>query len=569
MKINIYTSTLFSLLVLFLSTCNNDSMPEPKQPTTKYEHPNTIYIDELALDGTKLIPISIENVVTGEYEITNRPKWIIPESYTGNIIDGILTFNYKLNKAAINYDNSFAQVAFRIKGVGTLIVNVDIYNSENLLDPRFPILNISTSLLDFDIKGNNLNIKLSNDGEKPLIWELYHQPAWLSVTPENGIINAHNYYYQNNDVINLVCNREDLEIGEYLDSIVIKNNSRNNPFATIHIKMKNRGKQNPPHIMSIAGIVRDSRFCKATNRLYIITQAPHALLIYDTNTAQWNNIALSNIPNCLTLSEDGKKAFIGGMAYMSVIDAENKLIAKNIDIAFNSYSIAYGENDWCYLTCDTYGHYGYFAINIKSNEVKESYARNIQQSTNLIKVKNKSFLLATRSAVSPNGVALADISGGSEIQEVSYWHESYGSKLWLTENSDYAIGNGGVAFKTPDESTGETLFSLATRLNDYYSISCVDHNQNTNKLWFTSSQTWSSNTPQIKCLDGKSYEHITAFNPEEYYTEVNGVSDFYTTIPHYTFSNKSGSSLYILREVWVGGSDVVYNKWSLEIKTLN
>lgn len=443
---------------------------------------------------------------------------------------------------------------------------LDDNKSERLGNPTIAVDQLN---LDFNNALTSLNFNIGNiSSDGTLNWTIENLPQWLSASQREGSINANSL--QN---IIIICNRVDLEPKKYEGIITIKSNDKSHPSIQISVSMEVRKMGNPENILTIEGNITDSYYSKINEELYILTQNPNTLTILKSN--KLTNIKLPKAPNCITVSENGQFAYIGYSALMTEINLQNKQISKQITLDFNVHSIAYGENNWCYLTIKTSGSfYGLYNVNLQTKEVSHSggYYSDTNQGTNLLKIKGKSVIIASRSETSPNGVIYIDISKGIS-EQTKYWHQSIGAKIWSTEDGEYIIGNSGAVYKTPKETTStqndlNDLGSLRTSNTSYPNLRWVEHNQNTNSFYIIDKpySYYSNENIKVQCYDAKNY-YLTKTIPfeEEYYTTVDNKTDFYKVKPFYIFSNKRGNELYLIRNV-ENDSQIsdAYNNWSIE-----
>lgn len=438
-----------------------------------------------------------------------------------------------------------------------------------------PTIAVDQSNLEFGNELTSLSFNLGNvSTEGTLKWTIENLPQWLTISQKKGTLNT----YETSSVI-VTCDKTGLEPKKYEGVITIKSNDKLHPSLQINVSMEVKRMGNAENVLALEGIVVDSYYSKINNELYILTQNPNTLTILKSN--KLTNIKLPKAPNCIAVSENEQTAYIGYSGLMTQVNLKTKQIATQLDLDVNVYDIVYGENNWCYLTIRTSGSfYGLYNVNLQTKEVSLSsggYYGYIYQGTNLLKIKGKSVIIASRGEnYSPNGVIYVDISKGKS-EQTKYWHQSIGSKIWSTEDGQYIIGDRGSIYKTPKETTSTQndlidLGVLEKKSSSYSYFRWLDHNQATNSF-YTISMTGSyyiSNESKIQCYDSDSYYLKKTISFEkEYYTTIDNKTDFYTAEPFYIFSNKMGNEIYIIRNVAIESSNYDnYNNWSVETITI-
>lgn len=524
---------------LFSISCSEDFL-KTKDP---------IYLDPIFLDkqeGSITEQIVIPGVNNSSFKLIQYPGWMMPESLFGNIDNGILEFSFRSQSNEINQLGG--TVAFEIEE-RVFYVTIQIINS---------IFDISPRSLNFGTKETENSLSLQNLGEGNIRWEILHKPDWIELQPKlEGNLDRH-------VILQVKCNRS-FPIGNYKDSIVVQANKQRVPVV---VEMTILALENPENVSPIEGTVVDCRYVKEAGKLYILTKQPNALLIHTPNTGTTDKIPLPKGPSCMTFSEDNSLMFIGYSGQLSMLDLKNNRIVKNIELDFNVFSIAYGENRICYLTTQTGYFRGYYSLHLDNEKLEEHIDSNIEGYTWIIKVKGKAALLGSRTWTSPNGVIWVDIS--REEPEEKYWHESLGNRFWLTDDAELTIGSYGVVLKTPTKNTGSTLHPLGQLRFDNYNpqINWVDHDSKKNILWVAEGSVYFNETSgRIAAFSSDDYHLIRQFNSSDYVTVINGEKDFYPTQPYYVFSNKEGTELYSIRNIIDYNTPI--NDWSMEIIAVN
>ena len=549
MKINIYTSILFSLLVFFLSACSNDFLHENKNLTIQ-EYLPVLHIDKGESTGTMKLHFDDLNSI---YTIKEFPRWIEADSYNGNITNGVLNLTYTINKTYIKKTIEESHILLEIKNRGLIMVNIALLDFNAQLE-TFP------SNIKFKKNETSYNISIWNsNSDNPLVWQIAYIPDWMSASIYEGIIE------EGTDQIQRITFSYDINRYESIednDSIVIISNNKLQPRTVIQVKAGDNHQDNdiyPP----IVGRVRDSEYSKLTNKLYVLTEWPNTLLEYDINSNKWETFLLPKIPNCMTLSENGKQAFVGGMNFIAVINLDTKTITKTIDTDREVVDIVYGENNWCYFTVPNtfYDHFGFLSINLSDHKIymPSSFSGDSYYINKLSKIKNKPLLIENISSTRGE-IRLVDISDGyGDI--IAYYFErnlGLGDTFFLSEDLGVMICNQGYISKIPDEVTYAGDIEAVDRFHER--ISWADFGKN----YIYAVSTYIEGD-DINIYDKKTYQKIYSSATCDYYGDVDGITGYHQTTPIFVFANEDDSAFYIVKKV----RHPYRTNWSLEIKTLN
>lgn len=122
-------------------------------------------------------------------------------------------------------------------GFQTNSTTVDVVAGENQVDdlliiPAQPILNVSTTLLDYSSDKLLLPIEIRNEGAGQLTWNITANKTWISPDPTNGVTNA------NVSTVNISIDRNHLGKTTYTGAVVVSSNAGS---ATINVTVNVNG----------------------------------------------------------------------------------------------------------------------------------------------------------------------------------------------------------------------------------------------------------------------------------------------------------------------------------------
>lgn len=561
---------LFTCLLFW--SCNNDFVEENKK--VFFETFNEPYVFYNSENQHLNLKVSVPEAKNSNYKIWQYPKWMKFQTMDGKFNDGNvdLEFNLNLENDHLGFSQS-GTVILDIDNLGCIQLRVQYSNIGN------PTISIPTKNLDFGTNTTDNFFEIRNSGDGNLRWKITNWPTWIS--PPNygnleGSISSHG-----SQQIYLKCNRGDLTPGKYTGEITIESNSRGttqvNGVTTskVSVQMEIMALENPGNVWSIDGKVTAAKFDKRSDLLYITTNSPSELIVFDMKQTDPSKITvvrkpISGAPGCLALSEDGSKLFIGCNGKLLQYETSTITHVKSIDLDFLPFDVIYGENDWCYLSPDVdYSSDGIYCVNIKTNEIKIPKFKpgfgHLYPRTYFTKTPGISKLLATRTSVSPSGVFLIDIAEPvpNENTVIQYWHEGYsnGRPLWLSADGDLLYTSNGSILRNPAKKSidGDLLpIGYLPYKNTYSYAGWIDHCDNNHSIWASSTPDYYSDWNDYNALKINDTDLSTksTLKSSDYVTTINGVKAFYPTSIHYIFSNKTGSMLFMVKNV---------NNWSLHV----
>lgn len=549
MKINIQLIkiSLFVTIISLLCGCSDDFLKKDYWKPVKTFQATAKY--PLDISGLQEISFPIEVSDNASFSVVTYPAWMNPVQLKGTTSNNKITLSYYANSSWGFTPTSSFTFCFEVSGLGQI----------EILTEFRPNIDITPESIDFGKEGDSETVVFVNKENRNIGLSIEYCPEWLQLYSNQNLSIAPNSSAE----LQFFCDRLKLSKGTHTDHIVFKTNTSEVFRVKVTVEIDEFVSKD---LFAIEGSVKGAAFNKQKGIMYVVTQSPNRMIIYNTANDSKQEVILPKAPKCITLSESGDQAFIGHSGLLSVINTTSGEITSSIEVDFNIFDLAYGENDWCYVSLDdSYGH-EIFGINIKSKQaiVLTNYGSNFGGQTHLTKIKGKALLIGSRVSVSPSGVILADISNPTEIKE-KYWHESYG-RLWLSEDQNYTYSASGQIFKTPNMNTAE-LYILHSIKKDEYSWSnfnWIESSGISNKIWTTSVYSYWDKDATIKKYETTDYTLEETISPSPSQATGNGTSDIYATIAHFVFSDKSGENLYIIKNKITDNTEEEHNLWSVQ-----
>jgi|GEM_PF-5853461 len=520
------------------------------------------FIESLVINpqetNIQTITITIPEAYSSSYQIRQYPKWMEFQQMSGSFSDGLTILNFRIINEELNlYGQTGGELILAIKNLGLVSLNITVKSPE-----QYDIY-LDKEMLDFRTDISMLELRIQNHATESVSWKVTECPDWAKLQMSNGMINAQASMY-----LSITCDRTNLSQGRLSGQLKIEFNWNGIiKVKTISLTTEVVRHTNPSDLIEIEGLVADAVYSKETDRLFVATKNPDRLLVFNNEGKLISTTTLTKSPNCLSLTENEQHLYIGHSGLVSFIDSATLQVSQTYEVDFNVFDLVYGENGWLYMSPDAeYSNEHIIYLNIDNGSTFRKYSNNCSSRTHFRKIKGKPLLLATRGFISPAGIILIDISGGAPNPEETYWHKDFGKRIWFSDDYKYAFGSYGFIFNTPDYNKKDDLLPLGKFEMPVYDANCLDYCAQTKSVW-VAPNIWSVyEQSYVSRYHSDNYYLIKSYSIGNYVTTINGVHDSYKTVPYYIFSNKQGTRVFVIKNVYVSFYDNA-NAWSMEMLT--
>jgi hypothetical protein len=564
MRIKIHFA--IACLLMIVVACSNDFL----NPKSYESHilTDTLYISQNNKDYS--IPLTLPLDMSEDFTIIGQPACMKFTSQKGTFSHGSVTLQFTTdmsNFSGVTGDIG-QKIVLKINNIGllTIFVRIGTPHIPDDTNQNSPFITLSGSVIELKIDESK-TITIGNTGKETLFYQINNIPQWLTVSDYQGNLNEGE---QKN--ITISAKTTGLQEGDYSATIGINSNASNGNISfqvNLHIIYPTLNQANTK---AIHGKVTDAEYNKNTDLLLITTQIPNQLIIFSKDTVQ-TIISLDKSPNCVSISEDGKRAVIGyNLAAVSLVDLESKSIVKTIDSDCIPFDIVLGDQDWCYLISAT-GDWEYLRnVNLKTGQVVKSGTYSTTHSKMILrKIPGKPYLLASNTVIYSNGLIMMDISKGIASDTIPYWFIDT-NNFWLSPDGTRIYTGVKNVHRTPEYTTSETYFYslpiIAQLQPAKDNIVWVDHCEANNSIFVVESpRPYDSEMfSNIEQFDSGNFNLKKLITPDRYKTTINGTNIAYQTIAKYAFAKSDGTKLFVVKNVLEQ-----YNTqaWSMEAIQLN
>lgn len=541
-----------ALIILAGVSCNDDFLERNNQDW--YSLSDTLLLDNHNYEAT--VTFELPQKINSDFTVFMRPRWLAVDSPRGEVNAGIVNLALSLDGNSLigglySYNGT---VVLEIEDFGFVSFTV-IYT-----DYGSPSIQCSPSEITFDgIASRSFNISSPTGGI--LDWTISEIPDWLTFSSATGIL-----YPGQNEYISIYLVTDKVTPGVEMNATVrISSPHAQYPYL-LKVKVTPAAVP-PPQGFSLGSILTDAEYHHATGKLAVCTKVPNQLLLYDTYTWESDTIPLDKTPACISISEDGHRAVIGyTVASVAYIDLDALTITAEYNIGCIPYDIVLGGNGWCYITPLEDQWEVMHNLDLNTGQVTTgSNLTVIYEETQIKKVPGKSFMVGSRTTLSPTGLLLFDLTEGKVREDVTYYHETLGH-FWISKDAGRIYSAYGTVFRMPEYDglyNGGSAPVYGNFATGYSYIRALDDCPAINSVIFSASGAWyqPGNSSLIERYDATSLNWTKTYNVSPVRVNVSGTEAQYETTPRFIFVNKEGTAMHVLK---VPRPDYNVDGWVME-----
>lgn len=527
-----------ALLILAASSCNDDFLE--RNNADLYSLTDTLLLDNFNYEAT--VTLELPEKINSDFTVFMRPRWLAVDSPRGEVNGGIVNLALSLDGNSLigGLYSYYGTVVLEIEDFGFVSFTV-IYT-----DYGSPSIQCSPAEITFDgIASRSFNISSPTGGI--LDWTLSEIPDWLTFSSTSGIL-----YPGQNEYISVYLNTDKVTPGVEMNATV----RISSPHAQYPYQLKVKvtpAAVPPPQGFAIGSILTDAEYHHGSGLLAVCTKSPNQLIVYDTYTWESDTIALDMTPACISISEDGHKAVIGySVASVAYIDLEALTITAEYNIGCIPYDIVLGGNGWCYITPLEDQWEVMHNLDLNTGLVTTgSNLTVIYEETQIKKVPGKSFMVGSRTTLSPSGLLLFDLTEGKVREDVTYYHETLGH-FWISKDASRIYSAYGNVYRMPEYDglyNGGSAPVYGNFATGYSYIRALDDCPAINSVIFSASDAWyqAGSSSLIERYDATSLNRTKTYNVSPVRVNVSGTEVQYETTPRFIFVNKEGTAMHVLK----------------------
>jgi len=501
---------------------------------------------------TKSLFITTNPISECAYQITSKPSWIVVSHESGNISsdNNIREIKISSNLADLKPGTYEGEIQFTTTlGSKSILLKAIVGDNSLYSIPKS---------LNFPITNSSLKFIIKNDGNFPLSYNFENINNAITLSSNNGNIAA-----QSQKEITVTLNRQALASG--VTSLNLNLNI-NNKLETISINIDNFTE----HKLFLNGDVVDAEYSKTKDQLIFVSSNPSKISIYNTSTANIENIPLVYTPTCISISQDGETAVVGHDAHLTYINLKTKSITKTYSVSCYALDVVLGNNKWAYVFPKENQWTNLRCVNLNKSVDNEelSTGGSIYAGTKGRLHPSGKFIYGADNGSYPSDIEKYDIQNGvANMIYDSPYHGDYpmNGNLWFSEDGNRIFTRGKTVLKTSETKSQDMIYNGQINTNSTVNIEWLDHSNNKSNLYviLNNGDVWTqSRAPYIHIYNSTNLTFKNKFELEKYQVKNNnGEATYYDAEPYYIFSNSTGNKTFVLTKAKGSGLE---NEWSIQ-----
>lgn len=498
------------------------------------------------------IELEIENTGTGFliWSIEDLPSWLTVSKKNGYLEKGaksilliscnrsLLDKNIYTSSLSIISNSDVALPAIPIEMVVPEIIDMELTHSELL----------------FDYYTENKEVYLKNIGNSTLAWNS-NSESYFNLIPNSGTL-----LKGDSVLINITIDRTSMQTGVSNSTITIKNNLEINKNINIKVNHFNNTK------WILDQNVVDAEFCKATNRLIIVSTSPNRLSILDPDLNQIESINLNTTPKCISVNKDGSLAVVGHNGYITYVDLSAKTIDKEYPISCDAFDIAIVDNKWCYITPNS-DQWEYLRCINYSNGTETLHTQSgnhtIYEKSRIKHQPNSNYVYLCNTTLSSTSLEKMDITLGTANYLYQEFDASTWGNFWFSDNGNRIFTTSKKVYKTSELKDEDLQYNGSIESTN--ALFWVDHSETANKIFAITKGQWYNDpiSSQIDVFNGTYLNYITNYKLEQFLVP-SGIEGgkLVNAEGRFVFSNKLGTKIYSI--VQASNESGLLNDWAIQ-----
>ncbi len=389
--------------------------------------------------------------------------------------------------------------------------------------------------LNFDFDDLHKNIEITNIGNSNYQWTFASDNPAVSCFPNSGNLKINEKIELQIDVDRNKC------LSGYLNNFIYIIDPNNDTTLSIPIKINHYREDK----LLIEGNVVDAIYNKATDRLICVIEQPNKLLIIDINDDSVEDIPLKVVPNCLSVTKNGKYAAVGHDAYISYINLSTKLETDFISVPYNIGNVVLAPNAWTYFVDNLNNHEYLGCIDANKDNIKTLKTTSSRESSIILHPSNQYIYTNTGSKYDIREDTLKFLYSYPRNQGYD-WE---GSGVIITSDKNTIVTNSGQIYKLSDKEAEDMTYIGKIYFED--DLEWLTYSSETNKFAGLENNyylTMERNVSDIMTIhDATSYSKLESISLP-YFGYLNAQQEYQLSrsASKYCFFNKYGTKIITL-----------------------
>lgn len=223
-------SILFLTFLSVLTGCSNSFLDENLTSTSYPIGTSNIYISP---DWPSLeYQFMLESLKVGDFEVISQPSWLITQTNSGTLSDGIGTIECSATTNS-DYSTPGIYMDFMTISVSSNKIKIPV----GYINEGNPTASVQSTLSLSYNSGSTFSLPIQNTGNGILMWRIQSMPEWLELDTAqldfDGIYITEYSYYN----ITLTINTSLSQAGSLSGAIVLATNDKQNPEVSTYVTL--------------------------------------------------------------------------------------------------------------------------------------------------------------------------------------------------------------------------------------------------------------------------------------------------------------------------------------------
>lgn len=316
--------------------------------------------------------------------------------------------------------------------------------------------------------------------------------------------------------------------------------------------------------------IEDAAFCEQNNNLYLLSHNPNQVTVFNIESKVFQNIALTDFPNCIAININGTYAAIGHLNKISIIDLNTNTVKKQIILPMQVYDLTFSDSVNLYANSSTKIEPYIDWINIDTeNRIRKEYE--IGYKFTLKADPTGNYLAGATYSFKKNFLFKIKLIN-NEPSDINFnlsllSSDSFYTNFWFSKNKTKVYFNYNEITDTSN-FTALDFYSKRFALTNFYDIilSLTDM-PSKNRVFLVNSNYHSINYVTYSFLamynlsSGAFIQTIPLKNIEN---TINGKKQLYQAEAKFVFSNKNEGKIVVVAH-GIDETDKLNPNWGIEI----
>lgn len=315
-------------------------------------------------------------------------------------------------------------------------------------------------------------------------------------------------------------------------------------------------------------------FCEQNNNLYLLSHNPNQVTVFNIENKVFQNIALTDFPNCIAININGTYAAIGHLNKISIIDLNTNTVKKQIILPMEVYGLTFSDSVNLYANSSTKIEPYIDWINIDTeNRIRKEYE--IGYKFTLKADPTGNYLAGATYSFKKNFLFKIKLIK-NEPSDINFnlsllSSDSFYTNFWFSKNKTKVYFNYNEITDT-NNFTALDFYSKRFALTNFYDIilSLTDM-PSKNRVFLVNSNYHSINYVTYSFLamynlsSGAFIQTIPLKNIEN---TINGKKQLYQAEAKFVFSNKNEDKIVVVAH-GIDETDKLNPNWGIEILSVD